>query len=163
IPHPFAVGRHAITRGQFHAFVHSTNYKMEGVVAILSRPDTLNQPRIKHDPEASWRNPGIHQDDFHPVVCVNWNDAKAYTTWLSSTTGRRYCLPSEAAWEYVARAGTITPYWWGSSGPAIVLAVEPPKSTVPVDKFDPNPWGLFNVLGNVWEWCEDVYHDNYIG
>jgi formylglycine-generating enzyme required for sulfatase activity len=107
-------------------------------------------------------------------VCVTWDDAKAYAAWLSQTTGKPYRLLSEAEREYVARAGTTTPFWWGSS---ITLAQanyngsfvgggsegEGRKSTVPVGSFEANPWGLYNVHGNVWEWCEDVWHDNYSG
>jgi formylglycine-generating enzyme required for sulfatase activity len=123
-----------------------------------------------------WRSPGFAQDDSHPVVCMSWDDAKAYSEWLTRQSGRDYRLLTEAEWEYAARAGTITPFWWG-------LLISPvqanydgnytyagggPKgesrgATVPVGSFAPNPWGLYNVHGNVWEWCEDVWHDTYNG
>jgi formylglycine-generating enzyme required for sulfatase activity len=151
---PFAVGRHAVTRGQFAAFVKATKHKMDD----------------------RWRNPGFRQDDSHPVVGVNWDGAKAYVSWLAEVTGRPYRLLTEAEWEYVARAGTATPFWWGSSiTPAQAnydgnhvyegggSKGEYRKGTVPVGSFDPNPWGLYNVHGNVWEWCEDTWHDNYKG
>jgi hypothetical protein len=89
--HRFAVGRDAVTRGQFGTFVNATGHKAA-------------------DP---WRDPGFAQDDSHPVVCVSWDDVKAYAAWLAKMTGRRYRLPTEAEWEYVARAGARTPFWWG--------------------------------------------------
>jgi formylglycine-generating enzyme required for sulfatase activity len=128
------------------------------------------------DPSLSWRAPGFSQDDSHPVVCINWNDANAYTAWLSQTTAKPYRLLSEAKREYVTRAGTLTPFWWGSSitpaqanynGRGVYKwggsHGEWRQSTVPVGSFEPNPWGLYNVHGNVFEWCEDVWHSNYSG
>jgi formylglycine-generating enzyme required for sulfatase activity len=176
----FAVGRHAITRGQFAAFVNDTNYKMDGGAKVWTEVDW------KVDPKASWRNPGFQQDDSHPVVCVNWDDGNAFASWLSGQSGKTYRLLTEAEWEYVARAGTTTPYWWGSSihttranydgtkwtGIQTFIGNytygggtkgEWRKSTVPVGSFGPKSWGLFNVHGNVFEWCEDVYHANYNG
>jgi formylglycine-generating enzyme required for sulfatase activity len=111
----------------------------------------------------------------HPVINVNWGDAKSYTAWLSRKTGKNYRLLSEAEREYVARAGTTTPFWWGSSitpkqanyngnytygGGA---KGEYRRRTVPIDSFEPNPWGLYNVHGNVWEWTEDCWSASYHG
>ena len=123
----------------------------------------------------SFRNPGFAQDDSHPVVCVNWDDAKAYAKWLSGKTGKDYRLLSEAEWEYACRAGTSTPFWWGSS-----ISTEQAnydgnytfgggrkgeyrQRTVPVKSFEPNPWGLYQVHGNVGEWCEDCWNESYNG
>jgi formylglycine-generating enzyme required for sulfatase activity len=107
---------------------------------------------------------------------VNWDDATAYTRWLAEITGRPYRLLTEAEWEYVARAGTSTPFWWGTSistnqanydGRYVYAGGgakgEWRQSTVAVDQFAPNPWGLYQVHGNVWDWCEDVWHNNYDG
>ena len=170
IAQPFAVGRHAVTRGQFAAFVNNTGYKTEGG-AYVWKGD-----KWELDPKGSWRNPGFAQDDSHPVAGVNWDDANAYAAWLSSKSGKTYRLLSETEREYVTRAGTTTPFWWGSSiTPAqanydgnYVYAGggtkgEWRKATVPVGSFAANPWGLYNVHGNVWEWCEDVWHDDYDG
>lgn len=110
-----------------------------------------------------------------PVISVSWQDAKSYVAWLSRRTGKPYRLMSEAEREYVARAGTTSPYWWGASAsrrranyndkaskdkPA---AVSSGQKTVPVDSFQPNPWGFFQVSGNVWEWVEDCMNDSYAG
>jgi formylglycine-generating enzyme required for sulfatase activity len=170
ITQPFAVSRHAVTRGQFASFVSSIGYQPHGGTFILEGDNW------EHDPNGSWRSPGFAQDDSHPVVCVSWFDAKAYATWLSQQSGQTYRLPSESEWEYAARAGTTTPFWWGTSitptqanynGKYIYAGGgskgEWRKATVPVGSFQTNPWGLFNVHGNVWEWCEDVWHDTYNG
>ena len=109
IARPFAVGRFAITRGQFAAFVEATGHKAEGGAYIWAAS------RWRFDANACWRNPGFAQDDDHPVVCINWNDAKAYAAWLSQRAGQTYDLMSEAEWEYVARAGTSTTFWWGTT------------------------------------------------
>jgi formylglycine-generating enzyme required for sulfatase activity len=101
------------------------------------------------------------------VINVNWIDAQAYVKWLSEKTGNDYRLPTEAQWEYVCRAGTTTPFWWGSSintDQANYRGDYPYSDgkkgeyrikTLPVKSFQPNPWGLYQVHGNVWEWCVD--------
>lgn len=171
IAKPVAVGRHAVTRGQFAAFVRATGQKMDGGVWVLEGDDVVEDPKV------SWRSPGFSQDDRHPVVCVDWWDALAYVAWLSQLTGATYRLLSEAEREYVARANTTTTFWWGSTiSPTQANydgTAEPykgggakgewRKATVPVGSFAANPWGLFNVHGNVLEWCEDVWHDTYDG
>ena len=111
-----------------------------------------------------------------PVINVDWNDAKAYVQWLSKKTGKPYRLLSEAEREYVARAGTVTPFWWGSTiTPAdanydgnYVYAGggergDYRRTTLPADSFKPNPWGLYQVHGNVWEWGEDCRNLTYDG
>jgi formylglycine-generating enzyme required for sulfatase activity len=112
-----------------------------------------------------------------PVINVAWDDAQKYVAWLSSKTGRTYRLLSEAEREYVTRAGTTTPFWWGNSiSPTQANYngdVDPYKGggikdqylkqTVPVDSFEPNPWGLYNVHGNVWDWTQDRWNDSNSG
>ncbi len=156
IPKLLAIGRCAVTRGQFAAFVSATGYDAG-------------------TGSGSWRYPGFAQDDDHPVTCVNWDDAQAYVSWLSRACGVSYRLPSEAEWEYACGAGTITPFWWGSSitpDQANYDCSGAPykgggrkgkhqKRTVPAKHFETNPWGLYQVHGNVWEWCEDWWHDSY--
>ena len=155
---PFAVARDAVTRGQFAAFVNNTNHKMTGGAHVLKAGGN----EFTLDPNVSWLYPGFLQEDSHPVVCVNWNDANAYAAWLSQTTGKPYRLLSEAEREYVTRAGTTTSFWWGSSITS-AQANYGGKATVPVGSFEPNPWGLYQVHRNVHEWCEDAAHANYNG
>jgi formylglycine-generating enzyme required for sulfatase activity len=167
IARPFAVGRFAVTRGEFAAFVAATNRRMEGPCHRLGEHGKSAQ--------RDWRSPGFAQDDRHPAVCVSWHDAKAYVAWLASTTGKRYRLLSEAEREFVARAGSTTPFWWGSAistnqanyDGRIVYAGGPVgewrNATLAVDSFLPNPWGLHNVHGNVWEWMEDCWNETNAG
>jgi formylglycine-generating enzyme required for sulfatase activity len=103
---------------------------------------------------------------YLPVINVNFDDAKAYAAWLSRKTGKPYRLLSEAEREYATRAGTTTAFW---SGPFILTSQanynagtgEYQKKTVPVHSFEPNPWGLYQVHGNVYEWVEDCWHNTY--
>ncbi len=107
----------------------------------------------------------------HPVTNVSWEDAQAYVEWLSRTTGEQYRLLTEAEWEYVARAGTRTARHWGESESeqcryangrdAAVPCSDGYANTAPAGSFDPNSFGLYDVLGNVWEWTEDCWKDNY--
>jgi formylglycine-generating enzyme required for sulfatase activity len=169
IAKPFAVGRFAATFGEFSAFVNETGHK------VPDEAFTFEGGRWEMRKGRSFRNPGFAQDDTHPVVCVNWEDAKAYLKWLSAKTGKDYRLLSEAEWEYSCRAGTSTPFWWGGSisteqanydGNAAFGRGEKGEyrqRTVPVKSFQPNPWGLYQVHGNVWEWCEDCWNDSYNG
>jgi formylglycine-generating enzyme required for sulfatase activity len=97
-----------------------------------------------------------------PVINVSWSDAETYVAWLSRKTGSRYRLLSEAEREYVTRAGTAATYWWGESiSPSQANYGNNSKTTLPVDSFGANPWGLFNVHGNVWEWTGDCWNDRY--
>ena len=168
IAKPFAVGKFAVTRGEFAGFVEETGYKTDGGCYDWSGSE-WNLPK-------SWRAPGFTQDNRDPVVCVSWNDAKAYVRWLSSKTGKTYRLLSESEREYVTRAGTTTPFWWGNSitpsqanydGNYVYAGGgskgEFRRRTVPVDSFKPNPWGLYNVHGNVWDWTEDCWNDSNDG
>jgi formylglycine-generating enzyme required for sulfatase activity len=112
---------------------------------------------------------------LRPVINVSWDDAKAYVAWLSKHTGKTYRLLSEAEREYIARAGTTTAYWWGDRIDTTLANYDGTKrygteepglyrqQTISVNSFFPNPWGLYQVHGNVWEWAEDCYHDAYEG
>jgi formylglycine-generating enzyme required for sulfatase activity len=142
---PFAVGKYAVTFDEWDACVADggcNGYK----------PSDADWGRGKR-----------------PVVNVSWNDAQAYISWLKRKTGRDYHLLSEAQREYVTRAGTTTPFWWGSTisaDQANYTHGGEAKSryryqTAPVDAFQPNPWGLYQVHGNVYEWTEDCWKDNY--
>ena len=169
IRQPFAVGAYSVTRGEFSAFVQATGYKVDPGCWFWT--GTTWEERA----ETSWRSPGFAQDDQHPVLCVDLEAAKEYVTWLSTRTGKTYRLPSETEREYVARAGTNTPFWWGSSistdmanydgrhkyadGPTGMWR----QMTMRVDSFPPNAWGLYNVQGNVWDWTDDCWNESNAG
>ncbi|HLH95389.1 MAG TPA: formylglycine-generating enzyme family protein [Xanthobacteraceae bacterium] len=169
IPRAFGMGKYPVTRGEFAAFIRKAGYVMSGGCTVYE--NYRNSRRV----DAGWERPGFLQTDRDPVVCVSWDDAKAYVAWLnedlhgqnSSTTAGTYRLPSEAEWEYGARAGTQTVYWWGDSigsGNSVCESCGSRwdgKQTAPVDGFPRNPFGLSNMLGNAWEWVEDCLHPNY--
>jgi formylglycine-generating enzyme required for sulfatase activity len=140
----FAIGIAPITRGEFASFVEATNFEIDEGVG------------------KSWRNPGFDQRDDHPVVLVSWHDAKAYVSWLREESGKAYRLLSEAEWEYCCRAGTTTKYNTGNTISAKQANFDA-KGTTSVSKFPPNPWGIYDMHGNVWEWCEDNWHGSYKG
>ncbi|MGH7847789.1 MAG: formylglycine-generating enzyme family protein [Candidatus Binatia bacterium] len=104
-----------------------------------------------------------------PVIYVSWSDSVAYAKWLSGQTGKRYRLPTEAEWEYVARGGTETIYWWGNEikpGVANCIGCGSPwenKKPAPVGSFKPNQFGLYDTAGNVAERVQDCWHENYEG
>lgn len=157
IARPFAVGIAPVTRGEFTSFVRAKNYHVESGATVLEGKTW------KSDATKSWRDPGFEQADDHPVVCVNWHDAQAYVAWLRERSGSdAYRLLSEAKWEYCCRAGTTTAY---STGDNITLEQANfssyARGTMSVFRFPANPWGLQDMHGNVSEWCEDNWHDDY--
>jgi formylglycine-generating enzyme required for sulfatase activity len=170
----FYMGQDAVTRGQFSVFVTAANYQSDA--ERLGGCIGLAGDGWEFKPKATWRRPGFAQADDHPVVCVTWNDANAYVKWLSATTRHTYRLPSEAEREYATRAGSIDAYWWGKSATLEQANFRddaarvtdgnkrPPRmATVPVKQFSANPFGLYNVHGNVWEWVQDCQHNTYGG
>jgi formylglycine-generating enzyme required for sulfatase activity len=172
IVRPFALGEYPVTRGEFAAFVRESNYTVLGDCIVHENH------QFHSDSGATWRNPGFNQTDRDPVVCVNYEDAKAYIAWLNAKARDKpsvdrdsgpYYLPSEAEWEYAARAGTKTAYWWGDAigkKNADCNACGSPwdgKRTAPVDSFPANRFGFHEMLGNIWERTEDCWHPNYKG
>ena len=149
IPKPFAVGKYEVTVGQYAQFVRETKHKTGNCY---------------YPQDGSWRDPGFKQSNDHPVVCVNWDDASTYAYWLSVKTGHEYRLLTETEWEYAARAGTTTPYHFGR----MILGNQANynhnnEGTVAVGSYPLNALGLHDMHGNVWEWVEDCWHDNYTG
>ena len=169
----FAVGVHEVTVSEFGRFVEVTGHSTGGSCRVW----TGGQWELRNG--FGWRSPGFGQGGGHPVVCVSWDDARAYLEWLSRSTGERYRLLSESEWEYVARAGTVTARWWGegesgqcarangadaSAGLSWGVACSDGHSrTAPVGSYGANAWGLHDVLGNVWEWTGDCWNGSYAG
>ncbi len=155
-----AFGRYLVTVQEFSAFVRETGYE----TGPCDWPSGTN-----------WQSSGFVPHG--PVVCVNWHDAQAYIAWLNgkvrkpATTGQAgpYRLPSEAEWEYAARAGTTTSRWWGEAigtGNADCNGCGSAwdnKQIAPVGSFAANPFGLFDMLGNVWQWTADCWNESYAG
>jgi formylglycine-generating enzyme required for sulfatase activity len=144
ITQPFYMGVHAVTVGQFRAFVNDSKTKMDD----------------------AWLKPGWEQTDAHPVVNVYWNDAVDFCTWLSQKEGKQYHLPTEARWEYSCRAGrTGARYSFGDEDADLGLyawyQANAGAQTHPVGQRRPNAWGLHDMHGNVCEWCLDNYDGNY--
>ena len=176
----FALGRYEVTRNEYAAFVSATDYVIGDGCYV-----TDDQGNAIWDAAASWRTPGFDQGADHPVVCVSWRDAQAYTRWLSESTGRQYRLPSEAEWEYAARAGTRTRWYWGRSSSLqcefanggdrtlksrlgswrwpVATCQDDFAYTAPISSHEPNAFGVFHMPGNVWEWTEDCWHGHYRG
>ena len=174
IERPFAAGRHEVTRRQFRRFVDETGHSAQAGCQTFGRGEW------KWRDEESWLEPGFAQTDDHPVVCVSWEDARAYVEWLSMKTGKSYRLLSESEWEYAARGGTQTARYWGDRPSqacryANVLDRSYRKkysrrnatihqcddgfaATSPVGSRAKNQFGLYDMLGNVWEWVEDCWH-----
>ncbi len=162
----FALGKYDVTRGQYAAFVRETGY---------SAGDGCGHDGEKWDKQAgvSWRNPGFNQTARDPVVCVSWHDARAYISWLngklrprgSASADGPYRLPSESEWEYAARAGSTSRLWWSDDDTrAADYAWYKGNSgghTHPVGSKSANPFGLYDMAGNVWQWTQDCYVESY--
>jgi formylglycine-generating enzyme required for sulfatase activity len=158
----FEIAKYPITVGEFRAFIEDTGYKTEaerGDGAYILDGENWHKKK-----DAYWDNPYFEQTDKHPVVCVSWNDAKEYCKWLSQKTGENYRLPTEAEWEYSCRAGTTTKWSFGYDESELKKYAwyrdNSKGITHEVGQKLPNPWGLYDMHGNVWEWCEDWYDED---
>jgi len=182
ISHSFWIGKYEVTNQQFDAFIRATGYSMragstKGGLGIEWR-DLNEAPVFSED--ADWRNPGWDIEELQPVVLVSWHDAKAYCHWLQNLTGMAFDLPSEAQWEYACRGGTNTSRYWGESpedaceyenvfgGDTAPEGLDLHRCSddyflcpAPVGAFRPNGFGLFDMIGNVREWCNDYYGSDY--
>lgn len=181
LAYPFAVSRFEITRGEYEAFVRATGRPVLG--GCLT--DRAKMGEWAPEPNTTLRDPGFEQQDNHPVLCVNWDDAQAYVAWLNAQSGGGYRLLSEAEWEYVARAGTTATFPWGPSADdgcadanlgdatmhdkyARVLSDYPlaacrdgALNTAPVGSYRANAFGLHDLIANTGEWVEDCATMSY--
>ena len=161
IDYPLAVGIADVTRAQYAAFVADTGYAPADDDGCY----VWDGKSFDKSPNTGWKRPGFDQTDTDPVVCVSWNDANAYAAWLSGKTGHTYRLLSEAEWEYAARAGTDTAYYWGNNpdkGHADCASCSwAKKRTTPSGSFPPNGFGLYDMSGNVWQWIADCWQGSY--
>ncbi|MSO97497.1 MAG: formylglycine-generating enzyme family protein [Rhodospirillaceae bacterium] len=174
IKRAFALGKYEVTNAQFRQFINATGYRPSAVCNTWVGKEALAV--------MDWRNPGHSKPpaENEPVVCASWYDAKAYVAWLSGVTGKLYRLPTEAEWEYAAKAGSSTTWPWGEDETQACKYMNtydldakdkiPPERAVrweatncrdgfaeaaPVGSFPANAFGLHDMLGNVWEWNED--------
>src|SRR5438105_956596 len=168
----FAIGKFDVTSEQFLSFLKETGYQPQPCDRLLN---------------LTWHSPGkgvaqppyVGEPPHWPAVCLNWGDAQAYIDWLNRKVRAArpglingpgpYRLPSEAEWEFAARAGTTTARWWGDElgkNNANCNGCGSPfdyRYLADVDSFTSNPFALFGMLGNAWQWTADCWHDSYAG
>jgi|AntAceMinimDraft_8_1070364.scaffolds.fasta_scaffold22843_3 formylglycine-generating enzyme required for sulfatase activity len=177
VSRPYYLGRYEVTIGQFQDFIEDTGYRTNA--EERGKASGWDGRRWGKKKGINWKNPGFNQVSDHPVVCVSLNDGRAFCRWL----GDGYRIPSEAEWEYAARAGTDTAFYWGTGldevcryanggdlSAARIFEGWNTSScddgyawTAPVGSYLPNRWGFHNLAGNAWEWCEDAWHGSFSG
>lgn len=151
----YEIGKFEVTRSQFAEFVNETNYDA-GDKCMANEGGKWGE-RSGYN----WRNPGFTQDDNHPVVCVNWNDAQTYISWLSKKTGKQYRLPKEAEWEYACYGGSQTEYCGGNDINAVAWYEDNSGGHAhPTGQKQANSYGLYDMSGNVWKWMDDCWEGN---
>jgi formylglycine-generating enzyme required for sulfatase activity len=175
-----------VTVGEYRRFVAATSYRTAAEnnangkqgCAVLDVGLAVPVYRVG----TSWQDPGFPQTDRHPVVCLSFADVEAYIAWLARETGQPWRLPTEAEWEYAARAGTTGTFFWGESAidtcrfangadltpgadgqswPLQLDCSDGAAHTAPVGQYAPNPWGLYDMIGNAWEWTADCYRPDF--
>jgi eukaryotic-like serine/threonine-protein kinase len=157
ITRPFYLGVYPVTKGQFAAFVKDDGYQ------------TQNEKSKLGPPFGSWQHPfdGYNPTDEDPVVCVSWNEAVKFCEWLSKKEKKTYQLPTEAQWEYACRVGTTTAYSFGDDAKDLGdygwCFDNSGQHTQPVGGKKPNPWGLYDMHGDIFQWCADYYDKDYYG
>jgi formylglycine-generating enzyme required for sulfatase activity/predicted Ser/Thr protein kinase len=179
--HEVSIGRSVamsadeVTVGEYRQFVRSTQRDLRGC--------TVYDGGWRWNAEASWESPGFAQSEMHPATCISWEDAQAYAAWLSARSGHRYRLPSASEWEFAARAGSAESHPWGALQDAACVDANVADrdaarhypgwnvfpcsdtyvNTAPVGSFRANAFGLHDLFGNVFEWVQDCWHDDYVG
>ena len=174
ITKPFYMGVYNVTLSDYFTFYHASGYKTEAVLDGKGGWGVDSDGKFAQKPEFTFWNWGKTQTNEHPVVNVSWNDAVAFCDWLSKKKeAKKYRLPTEAEWEYACRAGTTTafdcgdslssndanfngnfPYGGAAKGPSV-------ENTTPVGSYRPNVFGLYDMHGNVWQWCQDRFDSEY--
>lgn len=171
---PLAVGKYHVTVGEYRAFVQATGRADGGSCYIFDG-------QWREQPGRSWRSPGFQQTERDPVVCVSWEEARAYAAWVSQRTGKGYRLLTEAEFEYAARGETTSRWWWGEDAAGqcraangadqtgfpgnaqVAQCADGYARTSPVGSFVANRYGLHDMAGNAWQWVQDCYRDSYAG
>jgi formylglycine-generating enzyme required for sulfatase activity len=173
---PFALGKVDVTRAEFAAFAKTTNFRARPGCMTVSNGNWTPQE------QANWENPGFPQTEHDPIVCMNELEIGAYLAWLRQQTGKDYRLPSEAEWEYAERGGTSTTFYWGDDakdacayenvadethkekyGGAAIACRDGFADTAPAGSFKPNPFGLYDMAGNVYVLTADCWNETYAG
>ena len=188
ISYPFALSRCEISVAEFAAFIDDTGYRTSaeesGGCWVY---DPAADSGVGQKANTNWRSPGFTQQAAHPAVCISWDDAIAYIEWLNRKTGSSFRLPSEAELEYAIRGGTQEDFPWGQASqcdysngadqsmPPELLQIFNSKNwtladcedgygyTAPVASYPVNPFGLYDVSGNAWEWTQDCWNESYVG
>ncbi|WP_103920520.1 formylglycine-generating enzyme family protein, partial [Candidatus Venteria ishoeyi] len=170
----YAMGTYEISVGEYRRFEQNSGYRSKGDDCYVDKDQNGSWEQVS---DASWQKPYFEQSAQHPVVCISWSDAVAYGKWLSRETGNHYRLPTSEEWERAARAETTTERYWGDDVDLACayanVADQTGKQkyshwtihncrddhvyTAPVGQFRPNAWGLYDVLGNAWEWTCSLY------
>ena len=181
ITKPFYLGVHTVTKAQFANFVEVAKYKTDAERNHHGGWGVTTQGEWAQKRAYNWRNPGFKQTDDDTVVNVSWNDAVAFCAWLSKKETKKYRLPTEAEWEYACRSGSATRYYFGKDSEGLakyanvadaaakakfpawntIAANDGNIFTAPVGSFLPNAFGLYDMHGNVWQWCADWYGRDY--
>jgi formylglycine-generating enzyme required for sulfatase activity/DNA-binding winged helix-turn-helix (wHTH) protein len=171
-----AIGKLEVTIEQISAFVAETGMNVGGSCQLITDPS--RKVATWGEPSVSMLSPGFNVTPLHPAVCISWHEAQSYVAWLHRRTGKPYRLPTEAEWEYAARAGTSTRYSFGNDETSLCRYARfadlgsqfgwgdgcrsdvASYGTTPVGALKPNPWGIFDMHGNAWEWVEDCWTPN---
>ena len=183
IEKPFAMAKNEVTLAQYRTFMEATKYKSHQAFykgEPLVGCNYFDGKSYGYVAEHNWKNPGYPQRDTDPVVCVSWTDADAYAQWLSKKTGRTYRVPSAVEFEYASRAGSSAPWYWGTNpeeaceyaniGDTAFADKFPTRASFPctdgyvfttrVGRFKPNKFGLYDMVGNAWEWTSDCFQND---
>lgn len=182
----FELSPYEVAVGEYRRFTNVTGYRTDAETNAHGKQGCavldVGLAVPVYQAGTSWRDPGFVQTDRHPVVCLSVADVEAYIAWLARDTGQPWRLPTEAEWEYAARAGTTGTYPWGESAteacrfangadltpgtegqswPLQLDCRDGAAHTAPVGDYVPNPWGLYDMIGNVWEWTADCYRPDF--